>query len=129
MPDKTIELLKKGQDANTADKFRKDNLVCLPSQGTLIVTGDIHGHRLNFQRTVTFADLEHNPQTHVVLHEIIHGGPEDEDGGCLSYQLLFDVIRYKLQLGQVSDETIFIFAAPCGAMPERDIHFALTAGR
>ncbi len=97
MPDKTIELLKKGLEANNADRFRKGNVVCLPSQGTVVITGDIHGHRLNFQRIVSFADLEHNPETHVVLHEIIHGGPEDDEGGCLSYKLLFDVIVYKLK--------------------------------
>jgi len=31
-----------------------------------------------------------------VLQEILHGGPEDAQGGCLSYRLLFDVARYKL---------------------------------
>jgi hypothetical protein len=61
------------------------------------MTGDIHGHRRNFERIVSFADLAENPDTHVILHEIIHGGPEDPSGGCLSYKLLFDVARYKLQ--------------------------------
>jgi len=61
------------------------------------MTGDIHGHRRNFERIVSFADLAGNPDTHVILHEIIHGGPEDVMGGCLSYKLLFDVARYKLQ--------------------------------
>jgi len=30
------------------------------------------------------------------MQEIIHGGPENSEGGCLSYKLLFDAIRYKL---------------------------------
>jgi predicted phosphodiesterase len=97
MPEKITALLNKGMEANEADKFRRGNLICLPSQGKLVITGDIHGHRRNFQRIVAFADLAHNPQTHVILQEIIHGGPEDEKGGCLSYKLLFDVIQYKVR--------------------------------
>jgi hypothetical protein len=40
--------------------------------------------------------LPNNPSNHVLLQEIIHGGPRDAAGGCLSHKLLFDVIRYKL---------------------------------
>jgi hypothetical protein len=40
--------------------------------------------------------LDNNPDRHIVLQEILHGGPEDPYGGCLSYKLLFDVVRYKL---------------------------------
>jgi len=96
MPVKTIELLKKGMDANYADKFRKNSLISLPSDGTVIISGDLHGHRRNFERIVAFADLKNQPDTHVILQEIIHGGPEDSEGGCLSYELLFDVIHYKI---------------------------------
>ena len=93
---KIIDLLNKGVEANGADSFRRGNLICLPADGSLIVAGDIHGHRRNFERLVNFADLADNPDRHIVLQEIIHGGPEDSEGGCLSYRLLFDVVRYKL---------------------------------
>lgn len=96
MPQTIIDLLNKAAKANEADPFRRGNLIHLPAAGTLIATGDIHGHRRNFERIVSFADLPNNPDRHVVLHEIIHGGPEDTKGGCLSYKLLFDVARYKL---------------------------------
>lgn len=96
MPQTIIDLLNKAAQANEADPFRRGNLIHLPAAGTLIATGDIHGHRRNFERIVSFADLPNNPDRHVVLHEIIHGGPEDTKGGCLSYKLLFDVARYKL---------------------------------
>ena len=96
MPQTIIDLLKKGEQANKADCFRKGNLIVLPRKGSLIVAGDIHGHRRNFERTVAWADLKNNPERHVLLQEIIHGGPTDEKGGCLSYKLLFDVIRYKI---------------------------------
>lgn len=96
MPQTIIDLLNKGVQANNADKFRRGSLIHLPAAGSLIVGGDIHGHRRNFERIVAFADLASNPQTHVILQEIIHGGPQDAKGGCLSYKLLFDVVRYKV---------------------------------
>jgi hypothetical protein len=97
MPQKTIDLLNRGIRANQADRFRRANLVRLPEQGSLVVTGDIHGHRRNFERIVSYADLGNHPDRHLILQEIIHGGPEDDTGGCLSYQLLFDAVRFKLE--------------------------------
>ena len=91
-----IDLLNKAADANNEDNFRHGNVIHLPAEGSLIVAGDIHGHRRNFERIIAFANLDANPDRHVILQEIIHGGPEDKEGGCLSYKLLFDVARYKL---------------------------------
>jgi len=91
-----IKLLTKGTEANKADKFREGNLIHLPAEGQLIIAGDIHGHRRNFERIVSFADLENNPERHVILQELIHGGPEDTEGGCLSYKLLFDAVHFKI---------------------------------
>jgi predicted phosphodiesterase len=96
MPQTTVDLLNQGTEANNADKFRRGNVVHLPAEGHLIVTGDLHGHRRNFERIVAFADLAKHPDQHVILQEIIHGGPEDSEGGCLSYRLLFDVVSYKV---------------------------------
>ncbi|MDD5064519.1 MAG: metallophosphoesterase [Phycisphaerae bacterium] len=97
MPQTIIDLLNSGIEACNADRFRRGNLIHLPSDVQLIATGDIHGHRRNFERIVAFADLANNPDRHVLLQEIIHGGPTDAQGGCLSHKLLFDVIRYKLK--------------------------------
>jgi hypothetical protein len=97
MPQSIIDLLNQGAQANRKDTFRHGNLIHLPAEGDLVITGDLHGHRRNFERAVTFADLAHHPKRHIILQEIIHGGPTDCEGGCLSYQLLFDVVRYKLK--------------------------------
>ena len=97
MPQKIIDSLNAGIQLLREDKFRRGNLISLPAVGNLIVTGDIHGHRRNFERICTFADLDNNPDNHVLLQEIIHGGPQDPHGGCLSYKLLFDVVDYKLK--------------------------------
>ena len=91
-----IDLLNSGVEANNADRFRRGNLIYLPFDVQLIATGDIHGHQRNFERIVAFADLANNPDRHIILQEIIHGGQEDAEGGCLSYKLLFDVVHYKL---------------------------------
>jgi len=96
MPQTILDLLKSGMEAGIADKFRRGNVIHLPAEGSLIATGDLHGHRRNFERIVAFADLANHPDRHVLLQEIIHGGPEDAQGGCLSYKLLFDVVRYKV---------------------------------
>jgi hypothetical protein len=96
MPQTIIKLLNEATEANRADSFRRGNMIVFPAEGSLVVSGDIHGHRRNFERIVAFADLEKHPDRHLILQEIIHGGPEDGQGGCLSYKLLFDVARYKL---------------------------------
>ena len=96
MPQTTLDLLSNGIKTNQTDKYRRANLIRLPDKGSLVVGGDIHGHRRNFERLVTYADLANHTDRHVVLQEIIHGGPEDHAGGCLSYQLLLDAIRFKL---------------------------------
>ena len=97
MAQKIIQLCRKGAELNRSCRFRKGNIINLPEMGKVIVAGDLHGHRRNFERIKKLADLENNNWNHVVLQEIIHGGPEDDYGGCLSWQLLFDVIRYKMK--------------------------------
>jgi hypothetical protein len=96
MPHKIVDLLDKAAQANQTDRYRHGSLISLPDRGCLIAAGDIHGHRRNFERLVAFADLDSNPDRHLVLQEIIHGGPADAEMGCLSYELLFDVARCKL---------------------------------
>lgn len=97
MPQKIIDLLNEGMHANNSDRFRKNNVIRLPKEGRLVLTGDIHGHPRNLERIMNFADLSNNPDTHLILQEILHGGPEDDQGGCLSYKMLFDVVRYKIR--------------------------------
>lgn len=102
-----IELLQTGIKANENDRFRRHNLVVLPDSGDLVVAGDIHGHRRNFERIVTYAALDKNPARHLILQELIHGGPEDGEGGCLSFELLADAVRLKISY---PDRAHFILA-------------------
>ena len=97
MAQKIIDLCKKTAELNYSIKYRQGSIVNLLGEGEIVITGDLHGHRRNFERIVAFADLEINPDRHVILQEIIHGGEQDLQGDCLSYRLLFDVVRYKLK--------------------------------
>lgn len=93
----TVELLDATARANLEDPYRHGNLIRLPSQGRLIITGDLHGHARNLQRIITYADLSKRADTHLILHEIIHGGQQDVDGGCLSYRVLLEAAVLKVR--------------------------------
>ncbi len=92
-----IDLCRRAREANRTARYRRGNVVHLPAEGQVILTGDLHGHRRNFERIVAYADLVRRPDRHVVLHEILHGGPEDGRGGCLSFELFTKVLEYQLE--------------------------------
>ncbi len=102
-----IDLLQTGIEANQKDSFRRYNLIIGPDKGDMVIAGDIHGHRRNFERVVAYAALDKNPDRHLVLQEIIHGGPEDEKGGCLSFEVLAEAVKLKIDY---PDRVHFILA-------------------
>ncbi|MBN1787367.1 MAG: metallophosphoesterase [Sedimentisphaerales bacterium] len=91
-----IDLLQIGMEANHKDSCRRHNLIVGPDKGDMVIAGDIHGHRRNFERVVNYAALDKNPDRHLILQEIIHGGLEDEQGGCLSFEVLADAVKLKI---------------------------------
>ena len=97
MPQKTIKTLKDAAKANIHDTLREGNIIRLPKNGKVILSGDIHGNQRNFQRLVKFADIENNPKTHLILQEIIHGGQQNINGDCLSYRLILQAAELKLK--------------------------------
>ena len=96
MAEDIIKLLEAGILANQQDKYRKANVVTLPEHGDAVVTGDIHGNRKNLKKIISYSSLEKNPERHLVFQEIIHGGEEDEKGGCLSFEVLADAVKLKI---------------------------------
>jgi len=97
MSQQAIQLCRKAGRLNLSSCLRRGNVISLPDSGRVIVAGDLHGHRRNFERILTYADPERHPDTFIILQEIIHGGPEDDYGGCLSYQLLLDALEWKVR--------------------------------
>lgn len=97
MAQQGIDLCKKAAELNYSTKGRKGNIIELPAAGELVITGDLHGHYRNFERITAYADLANNPDTHLVLQEILHGGADDGQGGCLSFQLFFDILKLRIE--------------------------------
>lgn len=97
MASEIIELCSQAAELNFSAANRKGNVIELSGSGRVVVTGDLHGHRRNFEKTCSYADLENNPDTYVIFQEILHGGDEDDLGGCVSFKLFFDILRFKLR--------------------------------
>jgi hypothetical protein len=97
-----IRLLAGGAELNEADPLRNGNMICFPGKGDLILTGDLHNHRRNFERIQAVADLENNPERHVILQEIVHGGLLDAEGCDRSLDLVLKAVAWAAEYpGQV----------------------------
>ncbi len=80
--------------AAVADTFRQAAQACpaapvadLPSQGRLVITGDLHDNADNFRRILKLAALDAGPDRRLVLHELVHG-PSRVNGCDLSVRML-----------------------------------------
>jgi hypothetical protein len=80
---------------NREEEHLDGSTVALPDYGQLVATGDLHGHRRNFERIMTFCDLAHAPTRHVVLHEIIHEETQGLGGLDMSHEALLSAARWK----------------------------------
>lgn len=79
---------------------RQGNIVCLapPFADEALISADLHGNRVNFERLLEVADLDHHPKRHLIMQEVCHGGPMYPSGnGCMSHLMLEDMARLKLQ--------------------------------
>ncbi|MBN1436968.1 MAG: hypothetical protein JW936_07825 [Sedimentisphaerales bacterium] len=90
-----IAVLEKATLANYSDSAREGNIVEIKSPAEVIMTGDLHGNELNFQRFVRFADLGSNPQRHLVVHELLHNTNSEIPNECHSYRLVAQAAEIK----------------------------------
>jgi len=90
-----IQLMSDAAEANREDTCRDGSLIELPAQGEVLLTGDLHGNRANYQKIVEKAVLSRSRDRHLILHEIIHGLKQTVDGRDLSYQILEMAARLK----------------------------------
>jgi hypothetical protein len=87
-------------EANLQTPSRQGNIIVLDGAvgDELMVTGDLHGHRRNFNLIRRIAALETHPRRHVLVQEVCHGGPTyPQNGGCMSHAVLEDVAKFKVQ--------------------------------
>ena len=98
--ERVIATFNAATEANLHTPSRQGNLIVL--DGTLadelMVTGDLHGHRRNFNLIRRIAALDKHPRRHVLVQEVCHGGPTyPQNGGCMSHTVLEDVAKFKVQ--------------------------------
>ncbi len=98
--ERTIAAYDDATEANQQTPGRVGNVVEITAEmaDEVMITADLHGHRMNFNAIRTKAALTANPRRHLVLQEVCHGGPPSPSGnGCLSYTMLEDVARLKAE--------------------------------
>jgi len=98
--DNILTIFAKATEANWNTPGREGNVIVVTPglADEVMITGDLHGHRRNFNLIKKIADLQANPRRHLVLQEVCHGGPTyPENGGCMSHIMLEDVARLKVE--------------------------------
>jgi hypothetical protein len=100
--ERVIEAFQIATEENEISSLRHFNVVDLPAEGELWMTGDLHDHRRNYEKIVRNAALDENPQRHLILHELIHGDRFDATGAEGSWHMLFEAAELKCDFpGQV----------------------------
>ena len=79
------------------DPLLNGSLLELPDYGQLVMTGDLHGHRRNFEKLQRFCNLEHAGARHVIVHEIVHEDVESLTGFDMSHEVLLWAARWKCE--------------------------------
>ncbi len=101
--EEVIAALRKASTANRSTPGRQGNVVFLNPRNAdeVMITGDLHGRRDNFEAIVSAAALRSNPRRHLVLQEACHGGPIYTDAcGCMSHALLEEIAVLKAEFPQ-----------------------------
>lgn len=96
--EKVIASFGEATEANRRTPGREGNVIVLAPElaEDVMVTGDLHGHRRNFNLIKKIANLDRRPRRHLVLQEVCHGGPTyPQNGGCMSHAMLEDIARLK----------------------------------
>ena len=93
--EQVVEIFETAGEENKLSTMRSHQVVTLPAEGEVWMTGDIHDHRTNFNKLMRDADLANNPQRHLILHELIHGDHFDAKGAEDSWQTLYRAAELK----------------------------------
>lgn len=93
-----IAVFAQAAEANRQTPGREGNVIALTPDlaEEVMVTGDLHGHRRNFNLIRRIAALDAFPRRHLLLQEACHGGSGyPHKGGCMSHTVIEDIARLK----------------------------------
>src|SRR5437588_4272071 len=93
--DQVVETFGAAADENRMEPLRQEQVIHLPGEGELWMTGDLHDHRRNFDKLMRAVELGANPQRHLILHELIHGDHYDASGAEESWITLYRAAELK----------------------------------
>ncbi|MBI5765558.1 MAG: hypothetical protein HZA51_18775 [Planctomycetes bacterium] len=95
-PNKAIDTFRKAAELNLGESMRDGSTVRLPGYGQAVMTGDLHGHKKNFDKLTKYAMLDRVAARHVILHEMVHAelDPRYMDH---SHELLLMAAEYKCE--------------------------------
>jgi 3',5'-cyclic AMP phosphodiesterase CpdA len=91
------DIFRRAAEQNRDDDRRSGNLLTVTGEADVIVAGDIHGHRKNLSKIISYANLGSNADRRLVLQELIHGPPDAATGHDRSVELLLRAARLKAQ--------------------------------
>lgn len=98
--ERVVAMFGAAAEANLSTPGREGNAVVIHAEtvSEVMITGDIHGNRRNFNAIRKLADLDHHPRRHLILQEVCHGGATyPSNGGCMSHLVLEEVAKLKVQ--------------------------------
>jgi len=93
--DEIIETFGCATEENQIDSLRNGQVINLPPESEVWVTGDLPDHRRNLDKLLHVAKLSSNPNRHLILHEVIHGDYYDANGAEGSWNTLYRIAQLK----------------------------------
>ena len=97
--DRVVRLFEAATRVNLACPHRHGNTIVLDADAgnEVMVTTDLHGNRLHFEKLLRIANLGEQRGRHLIMQEVCHGGPTfPGTSACMSHQLVEDVAERKL---------------------------------
>jgi hypothetical protein len=92
-----VDVFREATELNFEDPLRKGSQIIFERYGQLVVTGDLHGHRRNFDKLVKYCALRSSPARFVIVQEVIHEESLAAGQPDRSHALLLDVARWKCE--------------------------------
>ncbi len=107
MPNPLVNIFREAAELNSGDGRREGNVVDLASGREVIATGDLHGHRGNLTKIISWADLANHEDRRLILQEIVHAPTDARTGHDRSVDVLLRAARLKVAR---PEQVIFLLA-------------------